>query len=1122
MKKNFFWVLKLVFFIIGLNLWMPVTAQEQAGADNPDNGLEEAQDTGGEGEEEEISPEDKILELDIKTSSLTELAAWCRSLGLSEGGSREELANRLRDYYHLAPPGSDSEEANKRTIIVESARSSEYFTLETVDEDYARLRGDVVLSLHEGDAIHRIKAWEVLFNRTRNIITATGAVEYVKEEGDIRETFRGESITVNLDDWSSTFLDGMTERSMSEEETAFRFAGEVISRNSQGVTVLSNADISNAKNAEAFWSVHASRLWLLPGSDWAFFNAVLKVGEIPLLYLPFFLYPADEIIFHPVVGFRSREGSFFQTTTYLLGRPKADSSSESSLTRIMGGGSDMERTREGIFLRSTGRKSTDPNDTRLSLLLDGYSNLGFYAGTDLALPSKGVFGPTELSFGLGVTRTVYQNGGAYSPFQNVRGESDWNSSHLFSFTLPYLRYRLKGTGSLSGKLGTMSWSFPFYSDPYVDLDFLNRSEALDWFQMLRGEDDDTDDTEKTALGSYEWRLTGSIRPSLPQLAPYVSNLSLSSITSGISFGTKADSSSNVYSPSRTFFYPDKFTIFSISTSVSGTPLTLGYRPVAARTQTPASEAAPQEDGLLASLGVPRSPWEQDGEEKSGEASSDPLRPPVLAQQFELLSNGGPQFTIDYLFNPTGVTELQFDAPQWQTVDDVDWSDVSSILSSFRTDGSVTFTVKEPVTGLYTTSVRLFGSASWQDYVFVQDSTSTTAISNQARAYNATAFSTSSEFITTIKPLYENAVWGNSNIQYTLRGLIARSSFVGTGQDPDWNILFGKWDNTSIETHRIATNLAASVRDRNQTLSLSTDLPPKDSAISEDAYLRIWRTETNIRSKINDPFEDGRTWDPVYITETLRFATDKYLQQNVVYTPAVDDFTSLTTSLVWRGLSASFTAVRSRPWKLIIPPAGGTGTGGWQQSTTEPEKLGMKEFRMAYVGEFKGTSLWNGRLSLGLKLDTGLTFDLQRYTYSKFTFALGFTLGVTNFLDLSLETLSENAVIFRYFQDLPFVNLPVTIPGEKNMFVDLVNSFRFDNEELRKASGFKLKSVKLTALHHLGDWNAKLGITITPYLDDSGANRVYKLNPEISFLVQWVPVTEIKTEIFHDKDRFSFR
>jgi hypothetical protein len=732
-----------------------------------------------------------------------------------------------------------------------------------------------------------------------------------------------------------------------------------------------------------------------------------------------------------------------------------------------------------------------------------------------------MFGPVDLSFGLGFTRNINQIGGVYTPFKYIDGKSEWNSSRIFSFTLPFTRYRLKTTGSLSGKQGSMNWSFPFYSDPFVDQDFLNRSEILDWFKLFKGEDD-TEDKKIDPLGSYEWRITASATPSLPQLAPYVSSLSISSLTSAVSYGTRPDSSVSPVSPERTFFYPDKFTLYSFSTSISGTPLTLGYAQGMSSSAAPAPDSGDEQEreDPLEKLGTPKSPWETGEDKKTAGEVSDPLSPPVLAQQFTLSPGGGPQFTLDYFLNPAGVTELQFDRGKWKSAEQINWGDISSILANFRSDGNLTLTLKEPVTGLYTTFLRFSGSASWQDYIHLNEGATEFAASGAAdsarqRAYSATAFSTSSEFSTTLKPLYQSDIWGNSNIQYNLKGLIAKSSFIGSGTDRNWEVLYGKWDNTNIETHRLSANIAASVMDKNQTLSLSTDLPPKDSAISEDASLRIWLTETNIRSKLKDPF-DTRTWDPLYVTETLRFGTDKYLQQSLVYSPEVDDFTNLTTSFIWRGVSASFTAARSLSYKLD------TDTG-WEVIPNS-EKLNMREFRLGVVEEFKRDSLWRNRLSFGFRINSSLTFDLQRYTYSKFTFALGFTLGITNFLDLSLETISENAVVFRYFQNLKFVNFPISLPGEQNAFIDLLNSFRFDNEELRKSSGFKLKSIKLSALHHLGDWNAKLGITMTPYLDQTTnpGRPVYKLNPEISFLVQWIPVSEIKTEIFHDKDKFTIR
>ena len=116
------------------------------------------------------------IEMDIRTSSLMELAAWSRQLGLNDGGTRDDLAARLRAHYGL--PAQGAARPAQRVIIIESANTTEYFTITTVNEEYARLRGDVVISLRDGASTHRIEAWEVLYNRTRNVMTATGNVVY--------------------------------------------------------------------------------------------------------------------------------------------------------------------------------------------------------------------------------------------------------------------------------------------------------------------------------------------------------------------------------------------------------------------------------------------------------------------------------------------------------------------------------------------------------------------------------------------------------------------------------------------------------------------------------------------------------------------------------------------------------------------------------------------------------------------------------------------------------------------------------------------------------------------------------------------------------------------------------
>ncbi|MDR1587232.1 MAG: LPS-assembly protein LptD [Treponema sp.] len=1093
-----------------------------------------------------LSPEQSLIDMDIRTSSLTELAAWCRTLGLSEGGTRTELGQRLRAHFELPPPPAVEGEDKRKIITIESARSTEYFRLEVADEDYARLTGDVRVNLKDGDAVHRIRASGILFNRTRNILSATGGVEYIKEEGDRVETFRGDSITVNLDDWESIFLDGVSERKLQSDSTTYRFSGDVISRSNEEVTVLNKASISNGSNPEAFWSLNASRVWLLPGSDFAIFNAVLKVGEIPVMYIPFFYYPADEVIFHPVIGFRTREGTFVQTSTYILGRPKADPSSQSSLSRILGNSNDMEKTRHGIFLRSTGKKARDTDTTTLKAIVDYYTNLGAYLGMELNTPKLGILNTMDLSLGIGFTRTVIRDSaGNYTPFTpsestpvTYDGSSDWNKSNLFSSEVPF-RYRFKTGSSLGGKYGSLTWNFPFYSDPWVDRDFVtDRAEEMNWVDMIqKGAAMEQEETTETNVGAYQWQLTGHLNPSFPVLAPYVSSVSLSSFSSTVAFKTRnmtGNSTNNKYplyyyeySPSRGFFYPDTVTLYSLTGAIAGTPLTLGGAGTAAGSQpdSGAQEAAEQSDPFK-NIGAPRSPWEKAaGEQDEKKTETDKLVPPVLGQRFDLPRSGTARFSIDYRISPTSASELQFRSSEsnWKEYSDIDWSEISSILSTAGGDASTTLNLNHSE-GFYANAFTFSGNGTWRQYSYLNEEseayTSGTPPSpdeakiNQAREqqYRQSFFTTSYGYTATFRPLYRSAMWGQSNLQYSLNGLIAKSNFIGTGEDPEWEIQYGDWDKEKLNTHQFAANLAASVMEKQQNFTLSADLPPKEASISGNATFRIWLTETNAHMRIMNPGEeDKRKFEPFYSTETIRIGTWGSLVHYMVLDSELKEFTTITSTLTLFGLSAAYTATRIQGYEL-------DQEFGWVQKTGEPS-LKSRDFTLSYVKTFSKKELWKKRLGFSVNVNTRLFFDLQRYTNSSFSLTLGFTLSINNFIDLSFSTRSENAVIFRYFKDMPmFDDLPVDLPeGEQNnFFIDLANSFRFDDESKRRSSGFKMKSLTLSATHHLGDWNAILGVTLSPYLDTSQTPAVHKFNNEISFVVQWIPITEVKSDISYNK------
>jgi hypothetical protein len=358
-------------------------------------------------------------------------------------------------------------------------------------------------------------------------------------------------------------------------------------------------------------------------------------------------------------------------------------------------------------------------------------------------------------------------------------------------------------------------------------------------------------------------------------------------------------------------------------------------------------------------------------------------------------------------------------------------------------------------------------------------------------------------------------------------------------DPEWKLTYGAWEKEKIDSQQFSANINASIMNKAQNITLTTGLPPTEATVSGNATVRVWLTETTIRGKIFNPFvyaplglEDNRkedsllpdkrkrTFEPFYFTETFRYAAPKgtfwggkagasySAQQYAVYDPELAEWTNLTSTLTLGGFSAVYTMLRSKKYTL-------DESIGWVQSQ-DAEALNPASFRLGYTKNLSQTNFWNNRMGLSLNMNSSLSLDLQRYTYSKFTFTLGLNLNIAQFMEFKLSVNSENNVIYRYIQDIPMFSTGVELRGEKNVFIDLLNSFRFDDESLRKASGFKLKSFSLSLVHHLGDWDASLTMTLSPYLDTQ--NYVYRFNNKITFLIKWIPISEIKTEIHGETDQ----
>jgi len=1112
-NKDFFFsysaALSLCFLFFSF-LITPVYAQEEPLTVEEPSVIEAEEQTDTDNS---LTPAMQRTEMEIKTSTLSELAFWCRTLGLPENGTREELSQRLRQHFSL--PQVSQEESGRRTIIIEHAQTTEYFTIDVINEDYARLKGNVSLSLQEGGSLHKIRADEILFNRTRNILTARGNVVYEKTGDGSIETFRGENITVNIDTWSSILLDGSSARELENDGNAYLFSGSVISHNDDDVTVINSAKITNASNEDALWSINASRLWLLPGNDFAVLNAVLKVGEIPVLYLPFFYFPGDTLLFHPVIGYRSREGGFVQTTTYLIGQPRSDNEETSSISRILGNTGNMETERNGLFLRRTGRRIYDPDSLSLKFIFDYYVNLGFYTGLDLLVPKTGILNPLELSIGLGFTRTIYEDG-IYTPYSpNYGGMYDWNKSNLFSQEVPF-RYRMNFQSSISAKYGSLNWSIPFYSDPYVSSDFLNRSEYMDWLNIIQ-EDSDI----FSEIRSYQWHINGNINPVITALNPFITRLNVSNISTTLSFKTLKDdyiSTHNKYSPGRLFYAPDKFTIYNITGAIAGSPLTLGG---AQKSASSSLTGIKETDDPLGGIGTPVSPWQTDEENASGESIQDILSPPVISQRFSLPAAENTSFGISYQLTPASSTELQFMSGNWKTYKDVDWSEIQSVLSSFNGTGSLSFSL-DHTNGLFSNVFTFSGNGVLRNYGFLnEEAYPAKGALDEARRqqYSQTNYASFYAYNGNIRPFYRSQIFSQTGIQYSFRGTLVRSKRYSGTNWPELEPQWGSWvkeeraagqDILGLTIHRLTFNLAANILNYQQNISLSTELPPLDALISFNATFRFLFSETNVNFRIEGPNpslkKDEWTVKPVYITETLKFNESISFIFNMIIKPEEDnDITNIAASLSLWNFKASFTALKTREHVFTIP-------GGWKQQG-EPVLL-PSELLFSYKNSFAQKQVIKNILYFSINVDSSLSFNLQKYTSSNFQLTLGINAVIPGLLELSLSATSTNSSVWRYFKGVPGMeDMTQMYPDgpQNNVLIDLLYSFNFFDEAMRRTSAFKIQKLEFKAVHFLGDWTAELGISMYPYQHELERQK-FQIATDFHFIVTWRPISEIKSEI----------
>lgn len=1012
--------------------------------------------------------------------------------------------------------------AQESVITIEQARQTRYYTHQDTEDEIVVFTGDVVILVVQGKTSSRIRADQVSFNRSQNLLYASGSVLLNRDTGNGEpEQMTADSLLFNIDSQEGIFHSGTVVQGNSgtiqvDTDSRLVASAELFSRDDSGTVAFKRGSLTFCEEPDPHWKIKASRIWLLPGNEFAFANALLYIGKVPVMYFPFFYYPKDELLFNPVFGYDQRKGYSIQTSTYLIGRKKlGGKKDDDSFFSFLNSSTMYKQRREGLVLRNLEEKDMESYPNTLKFMADYYTNLGGMVGLEgIFAPQNEAISSLDFSMLLGFSRTLFplSQGGihVYIPYDET-GRTVYNHSYFSGLALPF-RYRGHFNMTVS-KPFSMNISLPVYSDPFFNNDFLNdRKETMDWFDFALSGGADQNILETTTSGevsSFLWRITASISPSVSRTSPYLSRVSLSP-GFDLNFYSMTDvsdlsASEAMVSPSRKTFYPGLIKPFYLSGTISGD---IFVYPSSARKSSDSTEFSSNnidKDRLHAPEGfeAQQSVAEEGSlEQKASETSlleTLPL-PSISVTKPQIQQVEGIDYQLSYLITPTISSEIGYTVPETKKA--FDWSTINSTF----------FYLKVPVTvssalgyrnNFFSVKNNLVFTPVYQKHpIYNTEQLQSTIIKND---YAAQKLDLNSNNTLTLSPFVYNPLLSGTFLSWTPNLRVIRSDFVGTAEAPEWDYKLPEWNAETFTNHSLTVNVKSQEGSFYQQLRITTMLPPLRESYDGTLTLGFPYVTASLGTGVQQKTVDTREWVFLPINQSLsvnllnnRLTLSEHYRYNLEN--QYNDLLSLRVSGYNLTMAFTMRYMSGYEYDPVL---------GWKLKPHQEFQASSLEL-VYNSGTGVKHNFWKNRISISPGLNAGIHYNFVQPTSSYFIFEPSITFTINEFLDLTFKSSSRNDVIYRYIQN--FTGFEPRIPGETNVLKDLWNSFCFWDKGKRESSGFKLKSLEVSLNHQLHDWTLSSQFKISPRIITEGNKKVFDFSPHFTLSVVWKPMNSMKTTI----------
>lgn len=524
------------------------------------------------------------------------------------GSEKKQGKSKKTDKNSASSDEKNQAQQNKTTINIENARNTRYEKDKQTGNDVIVLIGDVKISVTKGETKNVINADSVKYDRVSEMIYADGNVSLEQTtENSGGQTVTASSLMFNTSTLEGIFDDGRAVQKKSDalnlpSGSTLIVASDIFGRSESNTIAFKDGELTFCDDDDPHWKIKASRIWLLPGGEFAFLNARVFTGPVPVLYLPAFYYPKDELIFNPVFGYEKKRGYYMQTTAYLFGRKPLNSGSSSSSTSSSDSAEKLkalfnfvkpsvlkDQKHEGLMLHNLDSDFKGNTNNYLKIMGDYYTNYGIMVGVDSVFKPPKYFSDISFSTKVGFSNSAFkdESTGEYLPYSQY-GNKIKDSSSFMGIDIPF-RYSANFKTSLT-KPVSLSISMPIYSDPFFSDHFDKREETMDWISFLIAQSQTEDDTNTSTneVSSFTWSLNSSYNvPLSAKIKPYISSLSFTLNSSLVFSSMTTDTESLTHddiknedelnewrkvTPQRKFYYPSQITPATLTGNLSGTIL----------------------------------------------------------------------------------------------------------------------------------------------------------------------------------------------------------------------------------------------------------------------------------------------------------------------------------------------------------------------------------------------------------------------------------------------------------------------------------------------------------------------------------------------------------------------